>query len=63
MTRSPPFNVAASADERSVLFGSQLLGLLLYRHVPKIEPLASMDPDAIVASMAPGMQHYLTGAR
>jgi len=51
------------ADERSVLFGSQLLGLLLYRHVLKIEPLASMDPEAVVSAMAPGMQHYLTGAR
>ena len=53
---------APDADVRSVLFGSQLLGLLLYRHVLKIEPLASMDPDAVVASMAPGMQHYLTGS-
>jgi len=51
------------AAERSVLFGSQLLGLLMYRHVLKVEPLASMDPDAVVASMAPGMQHYLTGPR
>ena len=54
---------APDADERSVLFGSQLLGLLLYRHVLKVEPLASMDAATVVASMAPGMQHYLTGPR
>ena len=51
------------AHLRSVLFGSQLLGLLMYRHVLGIEPLASMEPDAIVASMAPSMQQYLTGPR
>ena len=54
---------APDADERSVLFGSQLLGLLMYRHVLKIEPLASMDSEAVVAAMAPGMQQYLTGTR
>jgi AcrR family transcriptional regulator len=51
------------ADERSVLFGSQLLGLLVYRHVLGVEPLASMPPDVIVSSVAPGLQHYLTGPR
>ena len=49
------------AEERSALFGSQLLGLLMYRHVLKVEPIASMDPEAIVERMAPGMQQYLTG--
>ncbi len=54
---------APDADERSVLFGSQLLGLLMYRHVLKVEPLASMDPETVVASMAPSMQRYLTDPR
>ena len=49
------------AEERSALFGSQLLGLLMYRHVLKVEPIASMASEAIVERMAPGMQHYLTG--
>ena len=49
------------AGERSVFFGSQLIGLLIYRHVLRVEPLASMEPDAIVAAMAPSMQQYLTG--
>ena len=53
----------ADARERSVFFGSQLIGLLIYRHVLRVEPLASMEPDVIVAAMAPGMQHYLTGPR
>ena len=52
---------APDAQERSALFGSQLLGLLMYRHVLEVEPIASMDPKAIVARMAPGMQEYLTG--
>jgi hypothetical protein len=46
-----------------VLFGSQLLGLLVYRHVLGVEPLASMPPEVIVSSVAPGLQHYLTGPR
>ena len=52
---------APDAQERSALFGSQLLGLLMYRHVLEVEPIASMEPEAIVARMAPGMQAYLTG--
>ena len=52
----------SDADVRSVLFGSQLLGLLMYRHVLRVEPLASMEADAVVRAMSPGMQHYLTGA-
>jgi AcrR family transcriptional regulator len=51
------------ADVRSAAFGSQLLGLLMYRHVLRVEPLASMDPDAVVAAVAPGMQAHLTGTR
>ena len=51
------------AEERAALFGSQLVGLLMYRHVLGVEPLASMDAGTVVASMAPGMQHYLTGPR
>ena len=54
---------APDAEERSVLFGSQLLGLLMYRHVLKVEPLASMDAETVVASMAPSMQRYLTDPR
>jgi AcrR family transcriptional regulator len=52
---------APDAEERSALFGSQLLGLLMYRHVLGVEPIASMEPEALVARMAPGMQQYLTG--
>jgi AcrR family transcriptional regulator len=51
------------AGVRSAVFGSQLVGLLMYRHVLRVEPLASMDPDAVVAAIAPGMQVHLTGAR
>ncbi len=49
------------ADRRSALFGSQLVGLLMYRHVLRVEPLASMEREEVVERMAPGMQLYLTG--
>jgi hypothetical protein len=46
---------------RSAVFGSQLLGLLLYRHVLRVEPLASMDHEPVVEAVAPGLQRALTG--
>lgn len=52
---------APDAGERSALFGAQLVGLLMYRHVLKVEPVASMAPEEIVERMAPAMQRCLTG--
>lgn len=46
---------------RTSLLGSQLSGLVLARYVVRIEPLASADPDAVVAAVAPVLQRYLTG--
>jgi AcrR family transcriptional regulator len=49
------------APTRSALVASQLFGLLMIRHVMKIEPLASASVDTVVAAVAPTMQRYLTG--
>jgi Tetracyclin repressor-like, C-terminal domain len=33
----------------------------MMRYVWQIEPVASMSDDAIVAAMAPNLQHYIDG--
>ncbi|MGH3489972.1 MAG: TetR family transcriptional regulator [Actinopolymorphaceae bacterium] len=45
---------------RAELVGSQLMGMALARYVVRIEPLASANPDTIVAWLGPAMQRYLT---
>ncbi len=44
---------------RSSLIASQLMGVAFMRFVWKIEPLASMSHDGIVAAIAPTIQRYL----
>ncbi|MGH3150604.1 MAG: TetR/AcrR family transcriptional regulator [Streptosporangiaceae bacterium] len=46
---------------RSGLIAAQLMGLAFMRFVWKIEPLASLDDDAVVAAIAPVIQRYLDG--
>ena len=46
---------------RATLIGSQLVGLAVVRYVVRLEPLASADPDKVVAALAPTIQRYLTG--
>jgi AcrR family transcriptional regulator len=46
---------------RASLVGSQMSGLVLLRYVIGVEPLASADPDTVVAAVAPTVQRYLTG--
>src|SRR6201991_921544 len=46
---------------RSGLIASQIMGLAMTRYVWKIEPLASMTEDEIVAAVAPNLQHYIEG--
>lgn len=53
-----------SEDERALrsgLVAAQLMGLAFMRFVWKIEPLASLDDDAVVAAIAPTIQRYLDG--
>jgi hypothetical protein len=46
---------------RSSLIASQLLGLALLRYVWKIEPVASMTVDELLAAIAPSLQHFVDG--
>ncbi len=44
---------------RSGLIATQLLGFALVRYVWKIEPVASMSEDEVLAAMTPVLQHYI----
>ncbi len=46
---------------RMPLVASQMIGLIMCRYVLRIEPLASMDSEVLVATYAPTIQRYLTG--
>jgi AcrR family transcriptional regulator len=48
-------------DLRMSLVASQVIGVILARYVLRLEPLASMAADDVVASYAPTIQRYLTG--
>jgi AcrR family transcriptional regulator len=49
------------AAMRASLVGSQMVGMAVLRRVVGVEPLASADPDVVVAWLAPTVQRYLTG--
>jgi AcrR family transcriptional regulator len=46
---------------RMNLCGAALVGLGTARYIVKVEPLASMEPSAVAALIAPTLQRYLTG--
>ena len=46
-------------ERRMALVASQVAGLILLRYVLEAEPLASMPPEAVVASVGPTVQRYL----
>ncbi|MGH2894199.1 MAG: TetR/AcrR family transcriptional regulator, partial [Solirubrobacteraceae bacterium] len=48
------------AERRAALIGSQLMGLGLCRYILRLEPLASLSNDEVVAGIAPIIQRYLT---
>ncbi|MER7761302.1 TetR family transcriptional regulator [Streptomyces sp. NPDC097619] len=45
---------------RAELAASHMIGIALLRYVIQVEPLASADPEEIVAMVAPTLQRYLT---
>ncbi|WP_329119058.1 TetR/AcrR family transcriptional regulator [Streptomyces sp. NBC_01465] len=47
---------------RAELAASHMIGIAMMRYVIKVEPLASADPEEIVALVAPTLQRYLTDA-
>lgn len=57
-----PLTDALAVDDaplRATLVGSQVIGLTMARYVIQVEPLASADPDTVVAAIAPTLQRYL----
>lgn len=46
---------------RTALVSSQIIGLAIARFVVRLEPIASADPETLIASYAPTLQRYLTG--
>ena len=55
---------ALGADQvmfRASLCSSQLVGLGIMRYGVRVEPIHSMDVDALVNAMGPTMQRYLVG--
>lgn len=47
-------------EERLALVVSQMLGMVLTRYVMKVEPIASLPAEDLVARMAPTLQRYFT---
>ncbi|WP_051338011.1 TetR family transcriptional regulator [Streptomyces flavidovirens] len=47
---------------RAELAASHMVGIAILRYVIKAEPLASADPEQIIAMVAPTLQRYLTEA-
>ncbi|WP_326817300.1 TetR family transcriptional regulator [Streptomyces sp. NBC_01762] len=50
------------ATFRAELAASHMIGIAMLRYVIKAEPLASVEPEKIVAMVAPTLQRYLTQA-
>lgn len=45
---------------RAELAASHLVGIMILRYVLQVEPLATADPEEIIAVVAPTLQRYLT---
>ena len=46
---------------RAALAGSQIVGLVMARYIVRVEPIASADPETLVAAIGPTLERYLTG--
>lgn len=60
----PPLRAALSADDadrRVQLVVSQMVGLVVARYLLRLEPLASMPAEELVAWVGPTVQRYLDG--
>jgi AcrR family transcriptional regulator len=67
LTRTVFEPIAASLDVdrpllRANLVGSQVVGLLMARHVVAIEPLASLPAREVAEAVAPTLERYLVGS-
>ena len=52
---------ADQPERRVSLVASQLIGLAVGRYVLQLEPLASMTPEEVIASVSPTIQRYIDG--
>jgi len=50
-----------NAELRAALVQSQLLGIVISRHILKVKPLAGLTPTELISYIAPTLQRYLTG--
>lgn len=57
----PQLAPVGDAELRATLVASQLAGLIMARYVLRIEPLASLPAESLVAWMAPNIQRYVNG--
>jgi AcrR family transcriptional regulator len=46
---------------RATLVASQIAGLIMFRYIIKVEPIASASQETLVALIGPTVQGYLTG--
>ncbi len=51
----------ADARLRANLVSSKIIGLVMARYVVRVEPLASLPPEALIKAIAPTLQRYLVG--
>jgi AcrR family transcriptional regulator len=49
------------AELRADLASAQLVGVGFARHVLRLEPIASTDPEVLIRALAPTIQRYLRG--
>jgi len=49
------------AELRVTLAGSQIVGMVMARHVIEVEPLAELSSGELAALLAPTLQRYLVG--
>jgi hypothetical protein len=66
LTEGPLLALASAIDRpdaslRAMLAGAQMMGVVMARYVVRVEPLASMPPDALAALIGPSIQHFLAG--
>jgi|SRR5918996_561428 AcrR family transcriptional regulator len=47
------------SELRATLVGSQVVGFVMARYVVRVEPLAGLEPEALVDAVAPTFQRYL----
>jgi hypothetical protein len=57
-----PFTTALGGhkpDTRAALAGTHLFGIAIARYIVRIEPLATMNHEELIAASAPAIQRYL----